>query len=543
MYIAASGSENLFPLDVINKGQVFQTGNGNLTLGGAARFVNDAGSTYWIQNDLGMDRTSDLATVAFLNQGGSVIKASGPGTSVFQLPVTENTGKFETWTGTIDLAAGVSSTSGTFFADGLGTNASQFGIIFGGASTFTGIVTTETGSMLLRDRSQIRVTPTAGVTGSVAGEWRQKADFLVNSLLSRVEIEPGATLHNTGSLVTANGGALVAVGAVPGAPGSPSRGLLLNDGSFQGVVLGLDELATGPCIRGEAAAFPYCVMDVRNTWGAEFIFQPSPEIDRNDSALDGLSETNAVGIFENAGRVRIPGVVDPANGIATVVAADEFIQDQQGTPTLGQTPELVIDPDGELRVGTFTQLDGDTVVNGLLRGEVVQFLAGTVGGSGIIEYTGSLTGAVIFGAGLTVQGGNSPGILTINGNLEAAGAIFDIEVAGTDPGTLFDQLVVNGDANLTDATVNFRFIDGFLPTPGDTFDWLVVSGFATGLDTLTVSFFSDLGTVEGFLDGNGRLFVDTVTPIPLPPAAWALGSALLALGGAARRRSATVSAA
>jgi hypothetical protein len=153
MYIAASGAENPVALVVVNKGQVFQTGNGKLTLGGAAIFINDLFSTYWIQNDLGMDRTSDLATVAFLNQGGSVIKASGPGTSVFQLPVTENTGKFETWTGTIDLAAGVSSNSGNFFADGLGTNASQFGIIFGGASTFTGIVTTETGSMLLRARS------------------------------------------------------------------------------------------------------------------------------------------------------------------------------------------------------------------------------------------------------------------------------------------------------------------------------------------------------------------------------------------------------
>jgi hypothetical protein len=203
----------------------------------------------------------------------------------------------------------------------------------------------------------------------------------------------------------------------------------------------------------------------------------------------------------------------------------------------GHSSRLVVAAEtGQIASGSFLQNDGDTVVNGLLRAGSVEFLAGTVGGSGIIEYTGSLTSAVTFGAGLTVQPGNSPGILTINGNLEAAGVLFDIEIAGLDPGLLYDQLVVNGDANLTDATVNFRFIDGFLPTPGDTFDWLVVSGFASGLDTLTVSFFSDLGTVEGFLDGNGQLFVDTVTPIPLPPAAWALGSALLALGAAARRR-------
>jgi hypothetical protein len=223
----------------------------------------------------------------------------------------------------------------------------------------------------------------------------------------------------------------------------------------------------------------------------------------------------------------------------------------QGPAGAGSLPTLTqVTNDGTIQVdsgdlsidGSFTQGGGTTVVDGLLRAGSVEFLAGTVGGSGVIEYTDTLTegAAVVFGTGVTVRPGNSPGILTINGNLEAAGAIFDIEVAGLGPGTLFDQLVVNGDANLTDATVNFRFLDGFLPTPGDTFSWLVVSGFASGLDTLSVSFFSDAGAVDGFLESDGRLFVNTVTPIPLPPAAWALGPALLALGAAARRRSAAV---
>jgi hypothetical protein len=536
MYIAASGAENPVALVVANKGQVFQTGNGKLTLGGAAFFVNDPGSTYWIQNDLGMDRTSDLATSAFLNRGGSVIKASGSGTSVFRVPVAENTGKFETWEGTIDLAAGVSSNSGNFFADGLGQNTSQFGITFGGSSTFTGIVTTETGGLLLRDRSQIRVTPTADLTGFVAGEWRQKADFLVNSLLSRVEIEPGAILRNSGSLVTANGGALTAVGAATGAIGSLGRGLLLNEGSFQGVVLGIDELATGPCIRGEAAAFPYCVIDVVNIQGAEFTFQPSPEIDRNDPAFNGVSETNAVGAFENRGRVRIPGVVDPITGAATVVVADEFVQDQFA-PTPGQLPELVIDPDGELRTGTFTQQDGDTVINGLLRGEVVQFLGGTLSGTGTIASdnfgAGISTGAVV------IKPGNSPGILTIDGNLDAVGTTFDIEIGGLIAGLEYDQLIVLGQANPTDSFLNLRFIDGFVPSPGDVFEWLLADPPFTGLAPLEVRTFSDLAFINGESDGR-RFYVTEVTPVPLPPAAWALASGLLALGGLARRRRAAL---
>lgn len=230
------------------------------------------------------------------------------------------------------------------------------------------------------------------------------------------------------------------------------------------------------------------------------------------------------GAFENLGHLTIEGTLTgggtlSSRGLLTVLA--------DGTVDLTSEPE---------QEGSFTQADGTTVVDGLLRAGSVEFLAGSVGGSGVIEYTGSLTSAVTFGAGLTVQPGNSPGILTINGNLEAAGAIFDIEVAGLEPGLLFDQLVVNGDANLTGATVNFRFLDGFLPTPGDTFAWLAVSGFASGLDTLTVSFFSDAGAIGGFLLGDGSLYVDSVTPVPLPPAAWALGSAVLALGAAGRRR-------
>jgi hypothetical protein len=547
MYIAASAAEDLFPLDVINKGQVFQTGNGKLTLGGGARFVNTTGSTYFIQNDLGMDRTSDLATASFVNRGGSVIKASGSSTSVFRIPVAENTGKFETWDGTIDLAAGVSSNSGNFFADGLGTNTSQFGITFGGSSTFTGIVTTETGGLLLRQRSRIRLAGITDFFGFFPGEWQQKANFLVDGFQSRIEISPGvtldpllgvplpATLHNTGSLVTANGGAVVAVGAATGYPGSPARGLLLNEGSFQGVVLGTLDYATGPCKSGEAGASGYCVIDVRNTRGAEFTFQPAPEVDPSAPVFDPVSEANAVGIFQNAGRVRIPGVVDPLTGIATLVLADEFVQ--KGTPVVGQGPELVIDQDGELRVAAFSQQDGDTVVNGLLRGDVVKFLGGTLSGTGTIASDN-------FGSGIStgdvmIKPGSSPGILTIDGNLDAVGTTFDIEIAGLLPGVEYDQLIVLGQANPTDSILNLRFIDGFVPSPGDVFEWLVADPPFVGLAPLKVNVFSDLAFIDGEMDGR-TFFVTSVTPVPLPPAAWALASGLLALGGLARRRRAAL---
>jgi hypothetical protein len=252
---------------------------------------------------------------------------------------------------------------------------------------------------------------------------------------------------------------------------------------------------------------------------------------------DGATLVNQ-GFMQLAATLENAGVVEIA-GAAVVLGQGSYLQ-SAGRTTIDTAAlvDLTIVPGQE---GSFQQFDGSTTVDGLLRAGDIAFLGGTVAGSGTIEYVNSLNvdGAVLFGPGLTVRPGNSPGVLTINGNLEAAGAIFDIEIAGRDAGTLFDQLVVNGHANLDGATVNFQFIDGFLPTAGDLFDWLVTSGGAFGLDTATVRFFSDAGTIDGFLESDGRLFINTVTPIPLPPAAWTLGAALLALGSLARRRAAS----
>jgi hypothetical protein len=526
MYIAASDAENLTPLIVANKGQFFQTGNGQLILGGGARFINDVFSTYWVQNDRGVALTSNLARASFFNQSGaSVIKASGNGTSVFALPVAQDSGKFETWAGSLHLAAGGFHDNASFYADVFG-GAAQYGISFSGSHEFTGFITTETGGLLLTERSRIALM--RGGSFDVA-EWRQRADFLVDGFQSRIEIGPGATLHNTGSLVTAGGAALVAVGAGASPVMNPGRGQLLNEGSFSGVLLGSRE--SGPCSNDRSG--DHCVINVRNARGSEMTFLPVPA----DDPLfpDNASDYNAAGVFENAGRVRVPGIVDPLTGLATVVDADAFTQDRQGVATLFNIPELVIDADGELRVGTFSQLEGDAVVNGRLTGDEIEFLGGTLSGTGTIGYGAGGFNSVISTGAVTIGPGNSPGTLTIDGNLEASGTIFDIEIGGRLAGIEYDQLIVLGQANLVDSIVNLRFIDGFVPDQGDVFEWLVADPPFVGLAPLTVNVFSDLAVIEGETDGR-RFYVNSVTAVPLPPAAWLYGAGLLVIAGLARRR-------
>lgn len=527
MHIAASDAENVFPLDAINKGQFFQTRNGQLILGGGARFINGVFSTYFIQNDLGMRRSSNIARSSFVNRtGASVIKASGTGTSVFALPVVSEGGKFETWSGTLQLAAGGFHEDATFYADGLGGNPNQHGISFAGSHVFAGFITTETGGVLLHQRSSIALVRGGSFDST---EWRQRAAFLADGFESRIDIGPDAVLHNTGSLVTAGGGALVAVGAGTSPVGNPGRGLLINEGSFSGVLVGSRQ--SGQCSADRFG--DTCVIDVRNDRGAEMTF--TPPLASDPLAPGNTSDYNAAGVFENAGRVRVPGVVDPLTGLATLVDADKFIQQQQGVATLFNTPELVIDAGGELRVGTFSQRQGDTVVNGRLTGDEVEFLGGTLSGSGLIVYgSGGFSAAISTGA-VTVKPGNSPGSLTIDGNLDAVGTTFDIEIGGLLPGSEYDQLIVLGQANLVDSILNLRFINGFVPNQGDVFEWLVADQPLTGPAPLRVKVFSDLALIDGEMDGR-RFYVNAVTPVPLPPAVWLYGAGLLMVAGVTRRR-------
>ena len=92
-----------------------------------------------------------------------------------------------------------------------------------------------------------------------------------------------------------------------------------------------------------------------------------------------------------------------------------------------------------------------------------------------------------------------------------------------------------GQANLLNGIVNLRFIDGFVPDQGDVFEWLVADPPFAGLAPLTVHVFSDLAVIEGETDGR-RFYVNSVTAVPLPPAAWLYGAGLLVIAGLARRR-------
>ncbi|MEX2172272.1 MAG: hypothetical protein WD851_23330 [Pirellulales bacterium] len=126
--------------------------------------------------------------------------------------------------------------------------------------------------------------------------------------------------------------------------------------------------------------------------------------------------------------------------------------------------------------------------------------------------SGSVQGNVINQG--TVAPGNSPGILTINGNYtQSSGAALVIEIAGTTPGDEFDVLNITGDASLASgSTLLVQFIDDFVPQSGDTFEFLAVGGDLSGaFSTVTLpSLSAELTWNVSQLYANGALSVTLV---------------------------------
>jgi hypothetical protein len=161
-------------------------------------------------------------------------------------------------------------------------------------------------------------------------------------------------------------------------------------------------------------------------------------------------------------------------------------------PPASNSPQLPSDP------RDFVQTEGKTVIDKILIVDAVDILGGRLGGHGVIK-----AGTVTIGPGGILGPGNSPGILTIDGNLVITGDVYDkdpvkilggvleIEINGKDnsvPGApQYDVLHVTGTATFEEgSSILFVFYSTFTPTSGDTWEFLTASAI-DGLKYLTFS--------------------------------------------------------
>jgi fibronectin-binding autotransporter adhesin len=153
---------------------------------------------------------------------------------------------------------------------------------------------------------------------------------------------------------------------------------------------------------------------------------------------------------------------------------------------------------GRMRLGGANTFKGGVTVSvGTLQVDGTMTGGVTVSG-GTLNGTGTVGPIAMGSSSPVVSPGHSPGILTSSNFTGNANGIFRVALNGTNAGTGYSQLVVNGTVNLNNVTLNASL--GFASSTNDTFTILSNDG----LDAIT-------GTFKGLAQGaqfyiGGELF-------------------------------------
>lgn len=166
-----------------------------------------------------------------------------------------------------------------------------------------------------------------------------------------------------------------------------------------------------------------------------------------------------------------------------------------------------LDSDGQLNLINST-VNGDVTNNG------VASLAGTNTFTGNVSGNGTFTGTGTAAFAGTLAPGNSPGLLTFEGDLDLEPtATLEIELGGTTPGVDYDRVEVGGFATL-EGTLEVTLVGGFVPEAGDSFGFLFASGaFDASFAAISLPDLSGQGLGWQLNPGGATLFLEVVAAL------------------------------
>jgi hypothetical protein len=196
-------------------------------------------------------------------------------------------------------------------------------------------------------------------------------------------------------------------------------------------------------------------------------------------------ETNA-GIFISAGDTllnngyisTLPGEISTyftvAGGVyygSGVVITDFVGISVGGKLTVGVGGKINIQTEFSLRDGG---LGSTFTVNGVIN--MIGTFVPALLNSGTVKGSGTWNGSFNFSGEGKIEPGNSPGILMATNGFNQGGAELIMEINGTTPGTLHDQLAVSGGGDTITTSSKLKLVFGADAAVNDTFNIITSSG-------------------------------------------------------------------
>lgn len=328
--------------------------------------------------------------------------------------------------------------------------------LFGDASTYSGNITIESAALRVG-------APGSAGTGTISV--MQAGRFIIGSSSSS---NPNTTLSNEIHLY---GGTLY--GYPPGtssdaSPNILTGGVFVHNEAFIGALQ--NGFKSGQRLPGLRFAGQLTLTDGSDVYG---LSDGRSTIANGDVALVDISGELRVGANTTwhllTSSLSISGLIRPTGPNSSI--------NFEGIPTL-------------LRMaGAGIQVDAGQSLSISLNGQAADV---QLSGSGnTIQGSGLLQGDYTVANGAAVSPGNSPGLLTIDGDTTfAAGGHLSIELAGTIRGMQYDALDVSGDVLIDGGLLDVSLLGGFVPTSDDGFILLrgrhVNGKFANALSSIVV---------------------------------------------------------
>jgi hypothetical protein len=210
------------------------------------------------------------------------------------------------------------------------------------------------------------------------------------------------------------------------------------------------------------------------------------------TTLSGSTGASMVISTSNNGVIDLSGVATITAGAINLAAGSGGVIDLSSLQSyaannLSQVRRLRAESGGTVRLNssgttTVTNANVELVgVNSVITGQELELGAGAT-----LAVNGELDADLKNTAGVIAVGG-TPGTTAIDGDFSQAGAgTIQFQIGGLTPGTQFDRLVVNGDAQLA-GTLHVSLTGGFTPSAGNSFEVLTAAGGISGTFNVTWS--------------------------------------------------------